>query len=51
MYSLDSKYFTEEFDSLDELVDYCMGIGMDPSVEVTKDGKGIGEVLWDFMVE
>lgn len=51
MYSLDCEYFDKEFNSLDELVDYIMMGGMDPSYEITRDGKGIGEYGIDFIVE
>ena len=50
MYSLDCSYFKEEFNSLEELIDRVMYSGMDPNYEVTKNGKGIGEYLEDFIV-
>ena len=50
MYSLDCSYFKEEFNSLEELIDRVMYSGMDPSYEVTKNGKGTGEFLEDFIV-
>ncbi len=50
MYSLDCSYFKEEFNSLGELIDRVIYSGMDPSYEITKDGKGTGEILEDFIV-
>ena len=50
MYSLNCSYFTREFESIDDLVEHCMGSGMDPNYEITEDGEGIGEELIDYMV-
>jgi hypothetical protein len=50
MYSLDCSYFKEEFETLNELIDRVMYSGMDPSYEITKNGKGTGEYLEDFIV-
>ena len=50
MYSLDCSYFKEEFDSIDELIESVMYSGMDPSYEITKNGKGTGEYLEDFLM-
>ena len=50
MYSLDCSYFDKEFESIDDLVEHCMGSGMDPNYEITEDGEGIGEELIDYMV-
>ncbi len=43
MYSLDCNYFDKEFTTMDELIDYVMESGMDPSVPITKDGEVTGE--------
>jgi hypothetical protein len=50
MYSLDCDYFDKSFDSINELVDYVMSSGMDPNYEITKNGRGIGETAFDFIV-
>ena len=50
MYSLNCKYFSEEFESINDLVEYCTVHGMDPNYEITRNGNGIGEELIDFMV-
>ena len=50
MYSLKCDYFTQEFETLDELIDHVMSSGMDPNYEVTKNGRGIGEDASDFIV-
>ena len=51
MYSLDCGYYTREFNSIDELIQDVMVSGMDPNYEITRDGKGTGEMLWSLMVE
>jgi hypothetical protein len=51
MYSLDCSYYTEEFNTLDELIDDVISSGMDPSYEITRNGKNTGETAWDLMVE
>ena len=51
MYSLDCSYYTREFNSIDELIQDVMVSGMDPNYEITRDGKGTGEMLWSLMVE
>jgi hypothetical protein len=37
------------FDSIDELIDYVVSSGMDPSYEITKNGKSIGEMVIDLI--
>ena len=49
MYSLKCDYYKKEFNYLHELVDDVLMSGMDPNYEVTKDGKGTGETLWDLI--
>lgn len=49
MYSLDCKYYTKEFETLDELIDHVMMSGMDPNYEITQDGVGTGEEAIDFI--
>ena len=51
MYSLKPDYYFKEFDTIDELVNDVAISGMDPSVEITKDGKGIGEYPIDYLIE
>ncbi len=49
MYSLNCSYFSEEFDSIDELVEHCIVSGMDPNYEITRNGVTTGECLIDLM--
>jgi hypothetical protein len=49
MYSLKCDYYQKEFNYLHELVDDVLMSGMDPNYEVTKNGEGIGETLWDLI--
>ena len=51
MYSLDCSYYTEEFNTLDELIDDVISSGMDPNYEITRNGSPTGETVWDLMVE
>jgi hypothetical protein len=51
MYSLKCNYFHKEFKSLDELIENVILSGMDPSYEVTFNGKGMGESAIDFIQE
>jgi hypothetical protein len=51
MYSLDCNYYRKEFNSINELVEDVISSGMDPSYEITLNGKGVGEDLTNFIVE
>lgn len=50
MYSLDCDYYKAEFETIGDLISHVMLSGMDPSYEITKNGKGIGEMASDFIV-
>ena len=50
MYSLDCSYYKKEFYSLMELINDVIISGMDPSYEITLNGKGIGEKAIDYIV-
>ena len=49
MYSLDCTFFKNEFNSREELINYCNTNGVDPNYEITRNGKGTGENLIDIM--
>ena len=49
MYSLDCDYYTEEFNTIDQLIDDVISSGMDPNYEITKNGKLTGETVFDLM--
>jgi hypothetical protein len=49
MYSLDCVYYTKTFPTLDQLIDDVISSGMDPNYEITKDGKGTGELVIDLI--
>ena len=49
-YSLDCSYYNKEFNSIDELIDDIASSGMDPNYEITKNGKGIGELAIELMM-
>jgi hypothetical protein len=49
MYSLKCEYYEKEFNTIDELIDNVMMGGMDPSYEITKNGKGTGEYVSDLI--
>jgi hypothetical protein len=48
-YSLDCSYYKKEFDSIEELMENVMMSGMDPSYEITLNGKGMGEMAVDYL--
>jgi|TARA_R100000315_G_C5180258_1_gene104516 hypothetical protein len=48
-FSLDCSYFEEEFNSIDELVDYVVNNGMDPNYEITSNGNSTGEYVIDLI--
>ena len=50
MYSLDCSYFDKEFNSRQELVDYVIENGMDPHYEITRNGKGTGDMVSEWIV-
>ena len=49
MYSLDCNYFGKEFKSIEELISYVMQNGIDPNLEITKNGKRMGEQVIDLI--
>ena len=49
MYSLDCNYYEKEFNTINELIEDVMVDGMDPNYEITKNGKGIGEIALDYI--
>jgi hypothetical protein len=49
MYSLNCSYYTKSFETLNDLIDDVLQNGMDPNYEITKNGKGIGEELIEYM--
>lgn len=49
MYSLDCDYYKAEFNTINELINDVMISGMDPNYEITRDGKGIGEMAIDLI--
>ena len=49
-YSLDCSYYDKKFITLDELLDDIASSGMDPNYEITKNGKGTGELAIDLIV-
>jgi hypothetical protein len=50
MYSLDCDYYKAEFETIEDLISHIMLSGMDPSYEITKNGKSIGEMASDFIM-
>jgi hypothetical protein len=49
MYGLNCDYFVEEFDTIEKLLYYVVQVGMDPNYEITRNGKGTGEMLADLI--
>ena len=50
MYSLEYNDYTSEFSTIEELVNDIVSKGLDPSIEITKNGKKIGQDLISFMI-
>jgi hypothetical protein len=50
MYSLDCSYYTESFDTIDQLIDDVVSSGMDPNYEITRNGVKTGEIIFDLIV-
>ena len=48
-FSLDCSYFENEFNSINELVDYIVNNGMDPNYEITSNGNPTGEMVIDLI--
>ena len=49
MYCLNCDYYTAEFPTLGDLIAHIMISGMDPNYEITRNGKGTGEMAIDFV--
>jgi hypothetical protein len=49
MYSLDCNYYQAEFPTIEELIFHIMLSGMDPNYEITRNGKGTGEMAIDLI--
>lgn len=50
VWSLECKYYTKTFNTLNELIDDIMISGMDPNYMITKNGKSIGEKAIEHIV-
>jgi len=50
MYSLDCSYYTESFDTIDQLIDDVVSSGMDPNYEITRNGIPTGEEIIDLIM-
>lgn len=49
MYSLNCNYYQAEFPTIAELIFHIMLSGMDPNYEITRNGKGTGEMAIDLI--
>jgi hypothetical protein len=49
MYSLACDYYTAEFPTIGDLIAHIMISGMDPNYEITRNGKGTGEMAADLI--
>ena len=48
-YTLDCNYVKEEFNTLQDVLDYTMRNGVDPNLTILKDGKDTGEQVSDLL--
>jgi hypothetical protein len=51
VYTLDCKYWENEFYSIDALINAVLESGMDPNYKILCNGKSTGEKVIDLMVE
>ena len=49
MYSLKCPYYDREFNLLIDLINDVVSTGMDPNYEITLNGQGTGETLFELM--
>jgi hypothetical protein len=49
MYSLNCDYYEAEFKTIWDLIDHIAISGMDPNYEITRNGKGTGEMAADLL--
>ena len=49
MYSLDCSFFTENFNSIDELINHVILSVSDPNYEITLNGNPTGEMAIDLI--
>ena len=50
MYSINCNYYEKQFESIDDLLEDITISGQDPNYEITKNGKGIGEMVIDLII-
>lgn len=50
-YSINCPFFETVYPTLDELIKGVVESGQDPNYQVMKNGKGIGQDVWEFIVE
>lgn len=48
-YSLRPDFLPKEFDTMEELLEYVLDFGVDPSYEITINGEPSGETAMDFL--
>lgn len=49
MYSLDCRYYTKSFNTLDELIDDILTSGMDPNYNIVVNGVVQDDLAIDYM--
>jgi hypothetical protein len=49
MYSLKCNYYTNKFNTIQQLIDDIILTGMDPNYELTLDGKPTGILAIDYI--
>ncbi len=49
MWSLNCDWFHEEFETVEELIEFCLQIGMDFEYNVTHDGRVLKESLIEMI--
>jgi hypothetical protein len=49
MYTLNCNYYRAEWPTLEDLISDVLNKGVDPNLEVLRDGKPTGELLIDLI--
>ena len=50
IYSINCNYYNKQFDNIDDLLEDIQISGQDPNYEITKNGKGTGEMITDLII-
>ena len=49
MYTLDCNYISDKFEFISDLIDYATINGVDPNLEILKNGQPTTEMIIDYI--